>query len=250
MVVAGSAISIALDRIQAKAKRVAAHLLEAGETDVEYRLTDTGGEFAVSGTDRKVTWVDVARAATQAYNLPPGMEPVLHATAYFDPTNLTWSNGAQACEVEIDPDTGTTRVLSYVCVDDIGKVINPMVVEGQVHGAAVQGIGQAIFEATRYDDSGQLNTASFMDYAIPRADALPMFVTETDESQPCTHNPLGVKGCGESGTIGAPAAIMSAMLDALRPLGITSLAMPFTPERVWQALRFARPMTQRDSGAA
>ncbi len=243
MVVAGSAISVALDRIQEKAKRVAAHLLEAADADVDFRVSNAGGEFIVSGTDRKVSWVEVVRAVTHAHNLPAGMEPVLHANAYYDPSNFTWSNGAQACEVEIDPETGVTRVVSYVCVDDVGTVINPMVVEGQVHGATAQGIGQAIFEATRYDETGQLNTASFMDYAIPRADALPMFVTETDESQPCTHNPLGVKGCGESGTIGAPAAIMSAMLDALRPLGITHLAMPFTPERVWQALRSARQMT-------
>jgi carbon-monoxide dehydrogenase large subunit len=237
MVIAGSAIAMAAQKILAKAKRAAAHLLEAAERDVEHRVVDGRGEFRVAGTDRRLAWAEVARAVTYAHNLPPGMEPVLHENAFFDPTNLTWSNGAQACEVEIDPATGHARLASYVCVDDIGTVVNPMVVEGQVHGAAAQGIGQAMFEATHYDAEGQLLTASFMDYALPRADSVPAFVAETDESQPCTHNPLGVKGCGESGTIGAPAAIHSAMLHALAPLGITDLAMPFTQQRVWRALQ-------------
>jgi carbon-monoxide dehydrogenase large subunit len=237
MVIAGSAIAMAAQKIVAKAKRAAAHLLEAAERDVEHRVVDGMGEFRVAGTDRKLAWAEVARAVTYAHNLPPGMEPVLHENAFFDPTNLTWSNGAQACEVEVDPATGRARLVSYVCVDDIGTVINPMVVEGQVHGAAAQGIGQAMFEGTHYDAEGQLLTASFMDYAMPRADSVPAFVSETDESQPCTHNPLGVKGCGESGTIGAPAAIHSAMLDVLAPLGITDLAMPFTQEKVWRALQ-------------
>jgi aerobic carbon-monoxide dehydrogenase large subunit len=237
MVIAGSAIAMAAQKIVAKAKRAAAHLLEAAERDVEHRVVNGMGEFRVAGTDRKLAWAEVARAVTYAHNLPPGMEPVLHENAFFDPTNLTWSNGAQACEVEIDPATGRARLVSYVCVDDIGTVVNPMVVEGQVHGAAAQGIGQAMFEGTHYDAEGQLLTASFMDYAMPRADSVPAFVSETDESQPCTHNPLGVKGCGESGTIGAPAAIHSAMLDALAPLGITDLAMPFTQQKLWRALQ-------------
>jgi carbon-monoxide dehydrogenase large subunit len=241
MVIAGSAIVMAADKIIAKAKRLAAHLLEAADRDVEHRVVDGRGEFRVVGTDRRLAWADVARAATYAHNLPPGMEPVLHENAFFDPTNLTWSNGAQVCEVEIDPETGTTRLVSYVCVDDIGTVINPLVVEGQVHGAAAQGIGQAMFEGTHYDPAtGQLFTASFMDYVMPRADNVPAFVSETDQTQPCTHNPLGAKGCGESGTIGAPAAITSAMLDALRPLGVTDIAMPFTQEKVWRAIRRAR----------
>jgi carbon-monoxide dehydrogenase large subunit len=237
MVIAGSAISVAADKIVAKARRAAAHLLEAAERDVEHRVVAGVGEFRVAGTDRRLLWAEVARAVTYAHNLPPGMEPVLHENAFYDPTNLTWSNGAQACEVEIDPDTGATTLERYVCVDDIGTVINPMVVEGQVHGAAAQGIGQAMLEATCYDVDGQLLTASFMDYAMPRASTVPAFVSETDESQPCTHNPLGAKGCGESGTIGAPAAITSAMLDALRSLGVRDLAMPFTQEKVWRAIR-------------
>ena len=237
MVIAGSAISVAADRIIAKAKRAAAHLLEAAERDIEHRVVDGEGEFRVAGTDRRLLWTDVARAVTYAHNLPPGMEPVLHEHAFYDPTNLTWSNGAQACEVEIDPETGVTTLEAYVCVDDIGTVINPMVVEGQVHGAAAQGIGQALLEGTCYDANGQLLTASFMDYPMPRASTLPAFVSETDESQPCTHNPLGAKGCGESGTIGAPAAITSAMLDALRPLGVKDIAMPFAQEKVWRAIK-------------
>jgi len=240
MVIAGSAIVMAAGKIIAKAKRAAAHLLEAADRDVEHRVVDGRGEFRVVGTDRRLGWAEVARAVTYAHNLPPGMEPVLHENAFFDPVNLTWSNGAQVCEVEVDPETGVTRLASYVCVDDVGTVINPLVVEGQVHGAAAQGIGQALLERTVYDATGQLLTASFLDYALPRADTTPAFVSETDPTQPCTHNPLGAKGCGESGTIGAPAAITSAMLDALAPLGVAGIAMPFTPEKVWRAIRGAR----------
>lgn len=242
MVIAGSAIVMAADKLLAKAKQVAAHMLEAAPPDIEHRVVEGVGEFRVAGTDRKVGWPEVARAVTYAHSLPPGMEPVLHENAFFDPPNLTWSNGAQACEVEIDPATGVTRLMSYVVVDDVGTVINPMVVEGQVHGAIAQGIGQALYEAAVYDrENGQLYSGSFMDYAMPRAHFLPMFVTETDESQPCTHNPLGAKGCGESGTIGAPAAITSAMKNALAPIGVTGLEMPFTRSRVWQAIREASP---------
>ena len=220
---------------------MAAHMLEAAESDIEHAVVDGLGEFRVTGTDRRVGWPEVASAVTRAHNLPPGMEPVLHENAFFDPTNLTWSNGAQACEVEIDPATGVTRIISYIGVDDIGTVINPMVVDGQVHGAIAQGIGQALFEAAVYDrESGQLYTGSFMDYTLPRADVLPMFVSETDETQPCTHNPLGAKGCGESGTIGAPASITSAMRDALEAVGVKGLEMPFTAGKVWRAIREAR----------
>lgn len=241
MVIAGSAIYMAAEKILAKAKKVAAHMLEAADTDIEHNVVNGLGEFRVSGTDRKVGWPEVARAVTYAHSLPPGMEPVLHENAFFDPTNLTWSNGAQACEVEIDPATGVTRIISYIGVDDIGTVINPMVVDGQVHGAIAQGIGQALFEEAVYDrESGQLYTGSFMDYTLPRADVLPMFISETDESQPCTHNPLGSKGCGESGTIGAPASITSAMRDALEGVGVKGLEMPFTAGKVWRAIEQAR----------
>jgi aerobic carbon-monoxide dehydrogenase large subunit len=241
MVIAGSAIVMASAKIIEKAKRAAAHLLEAAEKDIEHTVVAGAGEFRVAGTDRKITWSEVARAVTYAHNLPAGMEPVLHENAFFDPTNLTWSNGAQICEVEIDPATGVTKLINYASVDDIGTVINPMVVEGQFHGALAQGIGQAMFEATAYDrESGQVFTGSFMDYVMPRADTMPSITAETDESQPCTHNPLGAKGCGESGTIGAPAAITSAMLDALGPLGVRDIAMPFTYEKVWRAIALAR----------
>ncbi len=241
MVIAGSAIVMAADKVIEKAKRAAAHLLEAAEKDVEHALVEGQGEFRVAGTDRKLSWADVARAVTYAHNLPSGMEPVLHENAFFDPTNLTWSNGAQVCELEIDPATGVTKLINYASVDDIGTVINPMVVEGQFHGALAQGIGQGMFEATAYDrQTGQVFTGSFMDYVMPRADTMPNIIAETDESQPCTHNPLGAKGCGESGTIGAPAAITSAMIDALRPLGVKELAMPFTMEKVWRAIARAK----------
>jgi carbon-monoxide dehydrogenase large subunit len=240
MVIAGSAIVLASAKVIAKAKRVAAHLLEASAADIEHRVVAGRGEFAVAGTDRKVGWTEVATAVTSAHDLPPGMEPVLHENAFYDPTNLTWSNGAQACEVEIDPATGCVRIAAYVAVDDVGTVINPLVVEGQVHGAIAQGVGQALFEAALYDPAtGQPLTGSFMDYAMPRAHHLPAIAAETDQSQPCTHNPLGAKGCGESGTIGAPAAIMSAMRDALQGAGVKDLAMPYTPARVWAALHAA-----------
>jgi carbon-monoxide dehydrogenase large subunit len=154
--------------------------------------------------------------------------------------DFAFSNGAQVCELEVDPDTGTVEILAYHAVDDIGRVINPMIVEGQLHGGLAQGIGQALCERTVYDE-GQLLSASFMDYALPRASDLPSFVSETDESQPCTHNPLGAKGCGESGTIGAPAALVSALLDALAPLGVAEFEMPATPHRVWEAIERSRP---------
>jgi len=241
MVIAGSAILMAADKILAKARKIAAHLLQVDQ--VTHRVTAGVCAF-VAADGREVDWQCVARTATYGHDLPANMEPVLHETAFFDPTNLTWSNGAQACEVEIDPQTGVTRVLSYIAVDDVGTVINPMVVEGQAHGGIAQGIGQALFEGATYDSSsGQLLTGSFMDYAMPRADVLPDFITATDESQPCTHNPSGVKGCGESGTIGAPAAITSAMIDALGSAGVRGVEMPFTPMKVWHALRAApRPL--------
>ncbi|MEO7404487.1 MAG: molybdopterin cofactor-binding domain-containing protein, partial [Burkholderiales bacterium] len=237
MVIAGSAIHMATEKIITKSKRLAAHLLEADDKDVEHRVVNGNGEYRVIGTDRKVSWADVARAATYAHNLPAGMEPVLHENAFFDPTNLTWSNGAQVCEIEVDPSTGVTKLINYVCVDDIGTVINPMVVEGQVMGALAQGIGQAMFEQAAYDrETGQFYSGSFMDYTMPRADIMPNIETETDETQPCTHNPLGAKGCGESATIGAPAAITSAMMDALEHIGVKDLQMPFTQDKVWRAI--------------
>ncbi|MDB5805586.1 MAG: carbon monoxide dehydrogenase [Betaproteobacteria bacterium] len=244
MVIAGTAIHLAAAKIVRKARQFAAHRLEAAEDDVEHAVVADAGIFRVAGTDRLISWKEVARGLALAHDLPPGMEPGLHETASFDPTNLTWSNGAQACEIEIDPETGVTRVLRYVAIDDVGTVINPIIVEGQVQGGAAQGVGQALLEAAVYDlQSAQPLTGSFMDYAMPRAGLLGEFLAETDEGQPCTHNPLGVKGAGESGTIGAPSAIASAVLNALEPVGVRHLDMPYSAPRIWQAIRQAHQGT-------
>jgi carbon-monoxide dehydrogenase large subunit len=190
----------------------------------------------VGGTDRRVSFEEVARAAYVPHRYPlESLEPGLDESAFYDPPNFAFSNGAHVCELEVDPETGAVEILGYWAVDDVGTVINPMIVEGQVHGALAQGIGQALGERTVYGD-GQLLSATLMDYALPRATDFPFFRTETDESQPCSHNPLGAKGCGESGAIGAPAAVVSALLDALAPLGVTDLEMPATPHRVWRAI--------------
>ena len=233
LAVGGSALDRACGKIVAKGRRVAAHLLEAAEADVAF----DEGRFRVTGTDRHVTFAEVARTANLAHALPMEIEPGLHETAFYDPSNFAYSNGAQVCEVEVDPETGGVRVLRYVTVDDVGTVVNPMIVEGQVHGGLAQGLGQALMERVAYDPANaQVLSGSFMDYAMPRAGDLPDFETETDESQPCTHNPLGAKGCGEAGAIGAPPALVGALLDAL---GADDLEMPCTPERVWRALRTA-----------
>jgi len=230
--VGGSALYKAAEKVLEKGKHIAAHLLEASAADIEF----AAGRFSVAGTDRAVGFDEVARAANVAHRLPlETLEPGLDESAFYDPPNFAFSNGAHVCELEVDPETGEVALLSYHAVDDIGTVINPLIVEGQLHGGLAQGIGQALHERTAYEE-GQLLSASFMDYALPRADELPGFVSETDESQPCTHNPLGAKGCGESGAIGAPAAVVSALLDALAPLGVTDIEMPATPHRVWRAI--------------
>jgi carbon-monoxide dehydrogenase large subunit len=234
--IGGSAVDRAADKIVAKGKQIAAHLLEAAPDDIDF----AGGAFAVAGTDRRLSFNEVAQAAYVAHNLPPDMEPGLQDTAVYDPPNFAFSNGAHVCEIEIDPDTGRIELAGFWAVDDIGTVINPLIVEGQIHGGLAQGIGQAMLERCVYDDAGQLVSGSFMDYALPRADDLPLFVSECDESQPCTHNPLGAKGCGEAGSIGSPAALVGAALDALKHLGIDDLEMPLTPERVWRAIQDAR----------
>jgi carbon-monoxide dehydrogenase large subunit len=242
--VGGSALDRAALKIVEKGKRIAAHELEAAEADVEF----AAGRFTVRGTDRRLAFDEVARAAHLAHDLPAGMEPGLQESAFYDPPNFAFSNGVHLCEVEVDPETGVVTVAGYSAVDDIGTVINPMIVEGQLHGAVAQGLGQALAEACAYDGEGQLLSASFLDYAIPRADALPDFRSETDESQPCTHNPLGAKGCGEAGAIAAPAAVVNAVLDALRPLGVTEIHMPLTPLGVWRAIRDARSRAMASSG--
>jgi carbon-monoxide dehydrogenase large subunit len=235
--VGGSALDRAADKIIAKGKLIAAHLLEAAAGDLDF----ADGAFVIAGTDRRVSFAAVARAAYVPHNFPlETVEPGLQETAVYDPPSFAFSNGAHVCELEIDPDTGRTEIVGFWGVDDIGTVVNPMIVEGQIHGGLAQGIGQALLERCAYDGGGQLVSGSFMDYAVARADDLPAFVTECDESQPCTHNPLGAKGCGEAGSIGAPAAVVSAVLDALAPLGVTDLDMPLTSEQLWRRIRNAR----------
>jgi aerobic carbon-monoxide dehydrogenase large subunit len=235
--VGGSALYRAADKIIAKGKLIAAHLLEAPAGDLEF----ADGIFAVAGTDRRLSFADVARAAYVPHNFPlETLEPGLQETAVYDPPAFAFSNGAHVCEIEIDADTGVTQLVGYWGVDDVGTVINPMIVDGQIHGGVAQGLGQALTERCLYDTDGQLLSGSFMDYALPRASDLPVIASELDESQPCTHNPLGAKGCGEAGAIAAPAAIVSAVLDALAPLGVTDIDMPLTPEAVWGAIANVR----------
>ena len=234
--VGGSALDRAAMKVIEKGKTIAAHLLEASAGDIAF----ADGLFTVAGTDRRVTLREVARVAHHPTSYPAGIELGLQDSAVYDPPNFAWSNGAHACEVEVDCDTGEIHILGYWGVDDIGTVINPMIVEGQIHGGIAQGLGQATREHCFYDpESGQLLSGSFMDYAVPRAKDVPEIVSELDESQPCTHNPLGAKGCGEAGSIGAPTAIVGAVLDALRPLGVIDIEMPLTAERVWKAMRVA-----------
>ncbi len=235
--VGGAAIMRALDKIEAKAKKIAAHLMEASDADVEF----ANGEFTVKGTDKKVTFGQVALTAYVPHNYPlDKLEPGLNETAFYDPVNFTFPGGTYICEVEVQPETGVVRIDRFTAVDDFGTIINPMIVEGQVHGGLAQGIGQALLENCVYDkETGQLLTGSFMDYAMPRADDLPQFKLD-HVCTPCTHNPLGTKGCGEAGAIGSPPAVINAVLDALRDFGIHDFDMPATPHRVWQAIQAAR----------
>ena len=235
--VGGTAIVKALDKIIAKGKKIAAHLMEAAETDIEYDR----GVFKVAGTDKQKTIGEVAFAAYVPHNYPlDKLEPGLNENAFYDPTNFTFPAGTYVCEVEIDPDTGVTKIEQFTAVDDFGNIINPMIVEGQVHGGLTQGIGQALLEGCKYDpESGQLITGSFMDYTMPRADDVPSYQLETRVTA-CTHNPLGVKGCGEAGAIGAPAALMNAITDALQVYGINDLPMPASPQTVWKTIQNAK----------
>jgi carbon-monoxide dehydrogenase large subunit len=235
--VGGAAIVKALDKVIAKGRKIAAHLLEASEGDIEF----TNGDFTVAGTDRKKTFAEIALTAYVPHNYPlDKLEPGLNENAFYDPTNFTFPAGSFVCEVEVDPETGAVRIDRFSAVDDFGNVINPMIVEGQVHGGVAHGIGQALLEHAIYNEDGQLLTGSYMDYALPRADDLPSIQVETVKGTPCTHNPLGVKGCGEAGAIGSPAAVMNAVTDALAGLGVTDVPMPATPHTVWQAIRAAR----------
>jgi len=230
--VGGSAIYKSVEKIISKAKKIAAHLMEADVADVEFE----NGEFKVAGTDKVTAFGDVALTAYVPHNYPlEELEPGLEETSFYDPANFTYPAGTYVCEVEIDTDTGVVDLVSMHASDDFGNIINPMIVEGQVHGGLAQGIGQALLENCVYDDQGQLLTGSYMDYCMPRADDLPSFTVDTTVTA-CTHNPLGVKGCGEAGAIGSPPAVMNAVVNALRGHGVTHMDMPATPMKVWQAM--------------
>jgi carbon-monoxide dehydrogenase large subunit len=247
LAVGGSAIVKALDKIEAKGKQIAAHLMEASAGDIEFK----DGKFTIAGTDRSVPFAQVSLAAYVPHNYPlDRLEPGLNETAFYDPTNFTYPAGAHICEVEVDPETGAVEVVAMTAVDDFGKVINPMIVEGQVHGGLALGIGPALLENCVYDrESGQLLSGSYMDYAMPRAEDLPNFKVD-NRVTPCTHNPLGAKGCGEAGAIGSPPAVINAVIDALSPLGVTHLDMPASPERVWNAIRSAQQSAERTDSAS
>jgi carbon-monoxide dehydrogenase large subunit len=235
--VGGSAMVRATEKIIAKAKKIAAHLLEASDADIELK----DGQFSVAGTDKSVAWGDVTLAAYVPHNYPlEDLEPGLEETAFYDPSNFTYPSGAYACEVEIDPETGKVSIERFAAADDFGNIINPMIVSGQVHGGLAQGIGQAMLEQCSYDSDGQLLSASYMDYTMPRADDVPFYQVDHSCQTPCTHNPLGVKGCGEAGAIGSPPSVVNAVVDAMQRAGhthITHIDMPLTPSRVWSAMQ-------------
>ena len=233
LAVGGIALYQAAQKIVAKARTLAAHVLEVGEDELDYE----DGTF--SAGDKASTIKELAFAAWSAHNLPPGMEPGLEASAVYDPPNFSWPGGAHAAVVEVDTETGDTRLVRYVAVDDVGKVVNPMIVDGQVHGGIAQGVAQALFEEAVYDEDGTLLTSSFASYLVPSAVELPSFELDRTET-PSPTNPLGVKGVGETGAIASPAAVMNAVVDALAPFGVTDIDMPATPERVWRALEEAR----------
>jgi carbon-monoxide dehydrogenase large subunit len=233
LAVGGSAIVKAMDKVVDKGRKIAAHLLEAAEADVEFK----DGNFTVAGTDRSKSFGEVALTAYVPHNYPDDLEPGLDETAFYDPKNFTYPSGAHIAEIEIDPETGHVTIAGFTASDDFGRIINPMIVAGQVHGGLAQGIGQALLEGCVYDKAtGQLLTGSYNDYAMPRAEDVPLFALSTNVTL-CTHNPLGVKGCGEAGAIGAPAAITNALVDALKPLGVRHVEMPATPEKLWRLIQ-------------
>ena len=237
MAVGGSAIVRATEKIIDKASKIAAHMMEAGEGDIEFN----DGVFSVAGTDKTVSFPEVAFKAYVPHDYPVDqLEPGLEETAFYDPGNFTYPSGAYACEVEVDPDTGKVTICSFAAADDVGNVINPMIVEGQIQGGLGQGIGQALVENCVYDENGQLLSGSYMDYTMPRADDVPFFTTDQSCVTPCTHNPLGAKGCGEAGAIGSPPTVINAVVDALSELGVTHVDMPASPARVWAAIQAAK----------
>jgi carbon-monoxide dehydrogenase large subunit len=236
LTVGGIALYGACDKVIAKAKRITAHMLEASENDIEF----TAGRLHVRGDPEKGHSIqEVALATFAAHDLPEGVEPSLDSEATYDPDNFSFPHGTHLCATEVDTETGEVRIRSYVAVDDVGKVVNPLIVEGQVHGGLAQGIAQALYEEAVYDDEGNLVTATLADYLVPSAADLPSFTTGRTET-PATTNPLGVKGVGEAGTIASTPAVVNAIVDALRPFGINDVPMPCTPERVWRAIQTAR----------
>ncbi len=237
LAVGGTAMVKAMDKIIAKGKKIAAHLMEASVEDIEFK----DGQFSVAGTDKSKTLTDISLAAYVPHNYPiEELEPGLDETAFYDPKNFTFPGGCHVAEVEIDKDTGVAEVVNFVAVDDVGRVINPMIVEGQVQGGVAQGIGQALLENAVYDEGGQLLSGSFMDYSMPRANDLPMIKVGT-ETTLCTHNPLGVKGCGEVGAIGSPPAVINAVIDALKDYGVRHIDMPASPQKLWSIIRSGTP---------
>lgn len=235
LAVCGSAVYRATEKIFAKSTKIAAHMMESSADDVEFN----DGVFSISGTNKTVTFGDVALKANNPHDFPiEAIEPGLEETAFYDPANFTYTSGAYASEVEVDPETGKVTVCSMVAVDDFGTVVNPLIVEGQVHGGLAHGIGQAMLENAVYNDAGQLSSGSFMDYAMPRADNLTSLDVDHSSATICTHNPPSVKGCGEAGAIGSPPTVVNAVVDALHRGGINvdHIDMPFSPARVWTAI--------------
>jgi carbon-monoxide dehydrogenase large subunit len=221
-----------VDKVIEKAKRMAAHLLEASVDDIEF----DAGKLTVRGTDKGTTLAAVAFAVFDAHNLPEGFEPNLDADAAWDPENWSIPHGTHLCAVEVDTETGRSSIRSYVAVDDVGTVVNPLIVDGQVHGGLAQGVAQALYEGAFHDESGTLTTGTFADYYLPSAVDLPSWTTDRTES-PATTNPLGVKGVGETGTIASTPAVVNAIVDALSPWGVDDIEMPATPMRVWRAIQ-------------
>jgi aerobic carbon-monoxide dehydrogenase large subunit len=237
LAVGGSAMVKAMDKIVAKGKKIAAHLMEAAVEDIEF----ADNKFTVAGTDKSKTLTDISLAAYVPHNYPiEELEPGLDETAFYDPKNFTFPGGCHIAEVEIDRETGMAEVVRFTAVDDVGRVVNPMIVEGQVQGGVAQGIGQALMEAAIYDADGQLLSGSMMDYQMPRADNLPNFNVATENTM-CTHNPLGSKGCGEVGAIGSPPAVINAVVDALKEYGVRHLDMPATGPKLWSIIQAAQP---------
>jgi len=235
MSIGGSAVALACDKTIAKATTIAAHVLEAAEADLEFEE----GSFTVAGTDRSITIIEVAKAAFSASALPAEIEPGLNEIGTFTPQYWNWPTGVQICELEIDPDTGTTNIVNFVCVDDVGTVVNPMLLKAQMHGGIIQGVGQALMEDIVYDETGQLISGSLMDYCVPRADGM-CFMEIISAPIPTASNLIGAKGGGESGPTGALPATINAVVDALKPLGVAHIDMPATPHRIWQTIQKAK----------